>query len=116
MLRVLTGLPGAQVSRVSPFACVYHFNSSSELRSGLSSPGMKCPRNQPRVCFEASMTFPETGVDVSDSMSFLLAICRQSFRTHPRWLRRASDVDGVGCSAWFGSVHRCRLVRLKLSK
>src|SRR5215217_9105822 len=37
---------------------------------------MKCPRNQPRVSFEASMTFPETGVDVSGFMLFLLAIFR----------------------------------------
>ena len=82
------GLPGAHVSRVSPFACVYHFNSSSEVRSGLSSAGMKCPRNQPRVSFEASMTFPESEVDVSDPMSLLLAICRPVFRAHPRWLPR----------------------------
>src|SRR6266516_1273516 len=48
--------------------------------------------------------------------SFLLAICRPVFRAHPRWLRRTSDANGVGCNVWFGSVHRCRLVRLKLSK
>src|SRR6185312_15599149 len=71
ILSVFTGFPGAHSLRVSPFACVYHFNSSSEFRSGFPSPGMKCPRNQPRVSFEAAATFPEIGAGVSELMKSL---------------------------------------------
>src|SRR5262245_56357345 len=69
MLSVRTGFPGAQSLRVSPCAWVYHFTSSSEVRSGFPSPGMKCPRNQPRVSFDASVAFPKIGGGVSELMA-----------------------------------------------
>lgn len=47
MFSVRTGLGGDHSLRVSPFACVNHFISTSVVRSGLSSPGMKWPTNQP---------------------------------------------------------------------
>src|SRR5262245_51682673 len=61
-LRVRTELGEDHSWRVSPLACTNHFSSRSDGRIGLSSPGMKWPRNQPRVFFAASAAFPKTGV------------------------------------------------------
>ncbi|MBK6703910.1 MAG: hypothetical protein IPG56_09245 [Caulobacteraceae bacterium] len=57
-----TGLGGDHSLRVSPFACVNHFISTSVVRSGLSSPGMKWPTNQPLEFFSGSAAFPNTGI------------------------------------------------------
>jgi hypothetical protein len=68
VLRVRTELGGDHSSRLSPLAWVCHLSSTSPVRKGLFSPGMKCPRNQPRVFFEASTTFPKRGVGESAVM------------------------------------------------
>ncbi len=59
MLSVRAEIAGDHSLRVSPLACVNHFSSTSRLASGLPSPGMKWPTNQPRVARAASATFPK---------------------------------------------------------